>query len=308
MTSIDRAWLRPSSGVILWVDLAAPSIPESLILSDTFAFHALAVEDAMSQRQYPKVEPYDGFLYLVLHGLAFQDQQEVAFATHDIDFFLGPNYLVTVHDGSSRSVKEVRDQCPRNRNFLGDGPVSLCHRIVDRMVERYTPEVEKLQDALDEVEDQVFIDPHPELMRRILRYKRYVSALRRIVMPQRDVIGRLARREFVDISTEMAFRFRDVYDQLVRIGDEATLFQDRITGILDAHLANVNNRLNQVMKLLTVMATVFMPLTVLTGLYGMNVPLPHLPGGEAAQFWWLSGVMAVVIITMLAAFRRMRWI
>ena len=311
VTSIDRSWLRPSSGAMLWVDLAAPSIPESLILSDTFAFHPLAVEDAMSRRQYPKVEPYDGFLYLILHGLAFQEseeEQEARFATHDIDFFLGPNYLVTVHDGTSRSIKEVRDQCPRNNLFLGDGPVGLCHRIVDRLVERYTPEVEKLADALDVVEDLVFTDPEPELMRRILRYKRDVSALRRIVMPQRDVIGRLARREFVDISTEMAFRFRDVYDQLVRIGDEATLFQDRITGILDAQLSTTSNRLNQVMKLLTVMATVFMPLTVLTGLYGMNVPLPHLPGGEAAQFWWLSGAMALVIIAMLAAFRRMRWI
>ena len=308
MTSIDRAWLRPSSGVILWVDLAAPSIPESLILSDTFAFHALAVEDAMSQRQYPKVEPYDGFLYLVLHGLAFQDQQEVAFATHDIDFFLGPNYLVTVHDGSSRSVKEVRDQCPRNRNFLGDGPVSLCHRIVDRMVERYTPEVEKLQDALDEVEDQVFIDPHPELMRRILRYKRYVSALRRIVMPQRDVIGRLARREFVDISTEMAFRFRDVYDQLVRLADEAILFQDRVTGILDAHLASVSNQLALVSKVLAGIAVILGPLTVVTGMFGMNVMLPAFPGSEATQFWWIVGLMTALTTLIFYVFRRRGWL
>ena len=106
----------------------------------------------------------------------------------------------------------------------------------------------------------------------------------------------------------MSFRFRDVYDHLVRIADDALIFQDRITGILDAHLSNVSNRLNEVMKVLTVVSTIFMPLTLLTGVYGMNVPLPHFPGGDAAQFWWLFGIMVVVVAVMLAFFRRKRWI
>jgi magnesium transporter len=118
----------------------------------------------------------------------------------------------------------------------------------------------------------------------------------------------LARREFVDISTEMAFRFRDVHDHLVRISDDALLFHDRITGILDAHLSNVSNRLNEVMKVLTVVSTIFMPLTLLTGLYGMNVELPHFPGGAAAQFWWLFGCSIAVVVLMLAVFRRKRWV
>ena len=126
--------------------------------------------------------------------------------------------------------------------------------------------------------------------------------------PQRDVIGRLARREFVDISSEMAIRFRDVHDHLVRLNDEAYGFQDRITGILDAHLSNVSNRLNQVMKVLTVLTTVFMPLTLLSGLWGMNIALPHFPGGEAVQFWWLAGIMVAIVTLMLALFRRNRWI
>ena len=130
--------------------------------------------------------------------------------------------------------------------------------------------------------------PDREVVREILDLKRQVSALRRITIPQRDVIGRLARREFVDISTEMSFRFRDVYDHLVRINDEAMMLQDRITGVLEAHLSNVSNRLNEVMKVLTVVSTIFMPLTLLSGIWGMNVPLPHFPGGEAAQFWWVS--------------------
>jgi magnesium transporter len=122
------------------------------------------------------------------------------------------------------------------------------------------------------------------------------------------VISRLARREFVDISSEMAFRFRDVYDHIVRVHDEALMLQDRISGILDAHLSNVSNRLNQVMKVLTVLTTIFMPLTVLTSLYGMNVELPHLPGGPEAQFWWIVALMVFAVGTMLGLFRRLRWL
>jgi magnesium transporter len=146
------------------------------------------------------------------------------------------------------------------------------------------------------------------LSRRILDAKRDVASLRRVVAPQRDVMSRLARREFVDISTEMSFRFRDVYDHLVRIADDALIFQDRLTGILDAHLSNISNQLNEVMKVLAVVATIFMPLTLLTGIYGMNVPLPRFPGGDGLQFWWLSGISVAVIVLMLAWFRRRRWI
>jgi magnesium transporter len=106
----------------------------------------------------------------------------------------------------------------------------------------------------------------------------------------------------------MSFRFRDVYDHLVRVADDAIIFQDRITGMLDAHLSNVSNRLNEVMKVLTVVATIFMPLTLLTGIWGMNVPLPRFPGSEAAQFWWVFGIMTVIVVLMLAIFRRRRWI
>jgi magnesium transporter len=308
-TSIDRAWLNPASGVVLWVDIAPPSVPESLILSDTFGFHALSVEDAMSALQYPKVEPYDGYLYVVLHGLAFTKGDDESFKTKDIDFFLGRNFLVTVHDGTSRSISEILEHCPRNHHILGDGPVALFHRIVDLMIDRYLPEVEEFEEWMDEIEGQVFSSgPAPNVVRDILDLKRQVSALRRIAIPQRDVIGRLARREFTDISSEMAYRFRDVYDSIVRLNDEAMMLQDRITGVLEAHLSNVSNRLNEVMKVLTVVTTILMPMTLLTGMWGMNVPLPHFPGGEAVQFWWIAAIMATITAVMLAFFRAKRWI
>src|SRR6185295_18010132 len=138
--------------------------------------------------------------------------------------------------------------------------------------------------------------------------KRDVSSLRRVTLPQRDALGRLARREFPEIPDPLAYRFRDVYDNLVRLNDDAISFQDRVTGLLDAYLSSQSNRLNQVMKVLTVISTIFMPLTVLTSMYGMNVHLPLFPGGEGAQFWWIGGLMALSSAGMLWIFRKMGWL
>ena len=145
-------------------------------------------------------------------------------------------------------------------------------------------------------------------MARILDFKRDIASLRRVVLPQRDVVGRLARREFPQISEQLAYRFRDVHDHLVRLSDEAMYFQDRVTSLLEAHLSTVSNQLNGVVKVLTVIATIFMPLTVLTGMYGMNVTLPRLPGGDRLQFWWVFVLMLGVSAVMLLFFRRRRWI
>jgi magnesium transporter len=182
------------------------------------------------------------------------------------------------------------------------------HRIIDTMVDNYRPEVDQLHARLDKLEKEIFTRPDASLAKRILDFKRDVASLRRIVLPQRDVVGRLARREFPNISEPLALRYRDVYDHLVRLADEAFFFQDRIAGILDAHFASVSNQLNQIMKRLTLISTIFLPLTVLTGMYGMNVTLPHMPGGDPWQFWWVVGIMVALSVGMLAFFRSKGWI
>jgi magnesium transporter len=303
---VDPAWLRPGSGVWVWVDLNQPTPEEGRILSDPFHFHQLAVEDALMELHHPKIESYGDYLYLILHGIDFS-ASEHCFRTQDVDFFLGAQYLVTVHPGVSRSIGKVGAACGRDARVLGEGPGMLLYRIVDTMVDNYRPEVEKLSRRLDTLENQVFERPHPHLARRILNFKKDISSLRQVVLPQRDAVGRLARREFPLISEQLAYGFRDVHDHLVRLSDEAMFFQDRITSILDAHLSAVSNQLNQVMKVLTIIATLFMPLTVLTGMYGMNVPLPNLPGGEHAQFWWILAIMLAMSGGMLFYFRRKRW-
>ncbi len=305
---LDPSWLTPGAGIAAWVDFAAPEDEELGLLGRVFGFHPVAVEGARAETPYPKAEAYDGYLYAVLHGIHFEKSRE-AFATHDTDFFLRPGVLVTVHDGRTRSIGRMQELCRANPQVLAEGPAALMHRIVDQMVDNYGPEVAELEAWLDELEEEVFERPRPEIVRELLRVKRDVTALRRIALPQRDVVNRLARREFPIVEQEIAYRFRDVYDHLVRIADEALIFQERVNSLLDAHLSNVSNQLNAIMKVLTVITVIFLPLTLVTGLYGMNMRLP-LVGSEQdpRPFWWLFSAMIGLVVVMLAVFRRRRWI
>lgn len=303
-SEIDPAWLSPGSGVTFWADVSGADPDDGRVLRETLGLHELAVEDAMAAIHHPKIEHYEGFLYLILHGI---DSGQQSFVTQDIDFFLGRNFLVTVHAHASRSIADQQEVCQRNTVALAAGPPALLHRIVDSMVDHYRPEVDRLEERLEALEREVFEDPGANPVKAILGLKRDVAALRRVALPERDAIGRLARKEFVEIPDALAYQFRDVYDHLVNLVDESVSFQDRVSGLLEAHLASQSNRLNQVMKVLTVISTLFMPLTVLTGMWGMNVMLPALPGGEHMQFWWLLLLMAITSAAMLWVLGRKGW-
>lgn len=304
--ALDPAWLA-ADGPAFWLDIALPDPDADRLLRDVFGFHDLAIEDALAEIHHPKIEHYEKFLYLILHGIVTgQDQR--GFVTQDVDFFLGPHYLVTVHAQPSRSIARQQDICERHSGVMAEGVAALLHRIVDAMVDHYRPEVERLEEKLDELERVVFEEPRRNPLREILALKQDLASLRRIVLPERDAIGRLARREFAEIPDALAYQFRDVHDHLISLGDEAVSFQDRVTGLLEAYLSSQSNRMNQVMKVLTVIATIFMPLTVLTSMWGMNVGLPPFPGGDQAQFWWVAGIMLTLSAGMLWVFRRMEWL
>jgi magnesium transporter len=304
--AVDPSWLDPASGVVLWVDLAAPTADEARILERVFRFHPLAIEDAIAEVHHPKIEAYDGYLYLVLHGIDFQAPAH-RFATHDTDFFLGPTYLVTVHDGATRSIADTREVCARSPLVLGEGALGLLHRIVDTMVDHYRPEVDKLEEKLESLEESIFEQPGPDAMREMLALKRDIGSLRRVTLPQRDAVGRLSRREFSMIGTEMAYRFRDVHDHLIRLADEGLVFHDRVGSLIDAHLSNTSNRLSEVMKTLTIITAIAVPFTVMGGLYGMNVQLPGVGAGDGGPylFWWLVGGTALFVTGVTLVLRRL---
>jgi magnesium transporter len=305
--AIDPVWLAPDSGVIVWADVREPSAEDAQVLRNVFKFHPLAIEDAVMSVHLPKIETYDNVLYVVLHGIDFHLDRH-SFETLDVDFLVGKTFLVTVHDGKRRSITVVAAACGQNDGILREGPVALMHRIVDKMVDHYRPEVDELEEWLDQIESRVLEDERQHLTSEILAVKSDIASMRRVVVPQRDIVGRLARREFDLVNQEMAYRFRDVYDHLVHLVDESIIFQDRVTGILDAHLASVSNRLALVSKVLAALAVIFGPLTIVTGLFGMNVKLPIFPGGESAQFWWIFGGMIAITAGLFAFFKHREWL
>lgn len=315
MDRLDTALLLPASAeasavnpdsAVVWADVAEPTEADAAVLRDVFGLHELPVEAAVKRETQPKVESYGRYLYIVLHGINFQ-AAEHTFETNETDFFLAPNFLVTIHDGQRRSIAHIAELCTRAHHILSEGPVALLHRIVDTMVDHYRPEVDELEQRLDEIEKQVIEDPGKTLTGDILAVKNDITTLRRIVIPQRDVVGRLSRREFDLIGQEMAYRFRDVYDQFVRMADDSIVFQDRVTGILDAYLASVSNRLSNTSRLLAVIAALFGPMTVITGLFGMNVPLPTLLGSPEYQFWEIVGMMVVSSTILFVWFKKSGW-
>lgn len=303
----DPAWLSPESDAVVWADIAEATEEDGAVLRDVFHIHELAVESALQRETQPKVESYGTYLYIVLHGINFEATQH-CFETHETDFFLSPKFLVTIHDGQRRSIAHVAELCSRTQHVLGEGTVALLHRIVDTMVDHYRPEVDEIEDRLEEIEkDVIETTTSKSLTGDILAIKRDISAFRRIVVPQRDVVGRLARREFDLINQEMAYRFRDVYDQFAHMAEDAIVYQDRVTGVLDAHLASVSNRLADVSRVLAVVAALFGPLTVITGVFGMNVPLPSLSGNPQYQFWEIMALMVLSSAALFWWFKKKGW-
>lgn len=236
-TSIDRSWLSAPHGAFLWVDIAAPSIPESLLLSDTFAFHRLAVEDAMNGSpgtaggHLPKLEAYDGYFFAVLHGV-----------DSGVSAFVGPHYLVTTHRRESRPIADLTDSVRHGPAAMAEGPMALFHRLADGLVDGCRTEAQTLLERMDKLEEQVLEKASPSLLRLVLSVRKEVVAFQQTMTAQGEVIERLSRREFVDISTEMSFRFRDVHDHMVRLTFDGAALDGRAAALLTVVAGSAGRR------------------------------------------------------------------
>jgi magnesium transporter len=223
VTSIDRSWLSPAAGAYIWVDLSAPSIPEALVLTDTFAFHRLAVDDALAISQSPKIEAYDGYLFASVAG-----------GDADIAFFVGSHYLVSVHWRDSQAITDLLDSVRHGGKAFVDGPVALFHRLVDGAASGLKPALEKLTGWVNGLEKRLLEKANAELVAEVLDARRDVFALMQRLSREREALDRLVRREVVEISAEMAFRFRDVRDKMISLSDEALALDHRLAGVLTA--------------------------------------------------------------------------
>ncbi len=305
--AFEASCLAEDGGRLHWVDLEDPAPEEVALLDSAFHFHPLAIEDCLAEVHHPKLDDYETYLFLIVHGIRV-DAPTDELITRRLNVFLGPNYLVTLHRGPMRSITTTRELCAREAlPTAARGVDFLLHHILNLMFVRYLPALDSLEDKIQLVQVEVFEDPLRETLDRIFSLKQDVLQLRRLAGPQRDMVNRLARGEHPAISRKAALYFRDLYDQLYRIVEIAYSYQDLVQGTLDAYLSAVNNRLNETMKRLTVIGALLMPLTVITSLYGMN--FRHMP--ELEWRWgypMVLGLMATVSASLIWWFRKKQWI
>ncbi len=285
------------TGVLLWVDLFGESAADSrALLLETFGFHPLAVDDALEEAHVPKVDDWGEYLYLVLHAVVFDPRADESLHTRELDLFLGQNYVVSYRTESIAAVDRAWATCQRDARLLQKGPGRLLYKLADELVADYMPAVEAIDEAIDEVEDEVFGQPGPTLLERVFTLKRALLHLRRIVAPQREVLNKLARGDYRVLDDHDRVFFRDVYDHLVRLYDITEGLRDLLGGALDTYLSVVSNRMNEVMRTLTVITTLFMPVSFLVGFFGTNffqpvVPLPVWTGRTAFVLMMLAIVL-----------------
>ena len=264
------ALLQAQEG-LLWVDFEATSPQDDEpILREVFGFHPLAIDDALAESHVPKLDDWGEYLYIVLHAITYDSTTEYYVRTRELDIFLSKGYLVTHHDESIEAIEQVWKLLPRDQRNLKNGADRLLYRIVDEIVASYMPVIELLDDEIDSAEDQVFARPTPGTVEKIFKLKRAVLHLRRIIGPQREVLNKLARDDFAVIDTRERIYFRDIYDHLVRLYDIGESMRDLVGGALETYLSVINNRMNEIMKTLTIITTMFMPISFVAGFFGMN--------------------------------------
>jgi magnesium transporter len=296
---------------LLWVDIEGEGAARCRpLLEETFRFHPLAVDDALEEKHVPKIDDWNSYLYLVVHALEFVEGEEDPLSMMEVDIFLGANYLVTHTAKPIPAIEQVWEQVQRDERILQRGAQRLLYSITDEMATNTMPVVEAIDEAIDHLEDSIFDDPDSNLLERIFTYKRALLALRRILMPQREVFNKLARGDFALIEPESRMFFRDVYDHLVRLHDITEGLRDLVTGALDTYLSVVSNKMNEVMKTLTIITTLFMPLAFLTGFFGTNFFQPVIPltiwTGKAVFYGFLAA-MVLVPAAMYVWMRRRAW-
>jgi len=289
---------------LIWVDLSGEATEKyQPLLIDTFGFHPLAVEDALIETHLPKIDDWDEYIYLVLYGVDF-DPAKLEVDSHEIDVFLGPNYLVTHHTEPVAAIERLRSICQRDARRLQRGTDYLLFELADTIVADFMPCLDGLDETANDLEDEVFNNPTKETLPRIFTLKRAAIHLRRILSPQREVMNRLARDEYRVIDAKERIYFRGVYDHLVRLHDINEGLRDLIGGALDIYLSAVSNRLNEVMRILTLVTVMFLPLTFLTGFFGMNFfgGTYELPAPLAGPLLFFSAVATMIIMPLVLYF------
>jgi magnesium transporter len=310
LTRIDEPRIRDQlqKDEFFWLDLESPGQKELAQLHDIFGFHPLALEDSEHFRQRPKLDDFGDYVFLVFYGAASHKVRRRGLLS-EVHMFISGQYLVTIHRGSLPPFDREREQL--------DGRVLhseqfLLYRVLDGLVDSFFPVLSDMDNEIDTLEGAVLANPNPAQLERLFALKRELLAMRKVITPERDLFASSVDRiaELPGLELDERDYFRDIYDHLIRISDLIDSYRDLLSGTSDLYLSNVSNRQNDVMKQLTVIATVFLPLSFITGFFGQNFGylVTHLITPEWT-FWVIGvGSMLATCVGLLVFFRRKGWV
>lgn len=291
---------------LTWVDLRQPDEATLERLASRFGLHKLEIEDCLHLDQRPKLEEYLGHQFLVLQGFTCASESLADVTMHELHFFLGPDWLVTVHERAHVAIDQVARRLEQDpAGTFGRGVDFVAYLLADALVDWNFPLLDRVNDSIDDLEDRIFeAAPSPRLMQEALELKRTLVLVRRVLSPQRDVVGLLARRGVPHVQERTAVYFRDVYDHLVRIYEQLEAARDLVGNVVDGYLSVVANRTADVSKQLTIFATLFLPLSFVVGFFGQNFEALSKP----VFFWLMLAAMVALPATMFWWFNKKEWL
>ncbi|MBX5484208.1 MAG: magnesium/cobalt transporter CorA [Myxococcaceae bacterium] len=288
-----------------WIDVTGPDEPTLRRLQERFGLHRLAVEDCLHLDQRPKFEEYPNHQFLVMQAFAAAGSNICDLTLHEMHTFIGEDFVISVHEQALPAIDEAR------RRFWQDpaqtfarGRDFVVYALVDALVDMNFPLLDAIDDAIEALEEKIFEDVDPEQFARAFEIKRTIVTLRRVLSPQRDVIALLTRPGMAFVGERSALYFRDVYDHLIRLNEQIDSARDLIANARDAWLSAMANRTNDITKQLTIFATIFLPLTFITGFFGQNFVELQKPG-----YFWLMLVLCFVLpLGLIVWFRYRKWV
>jgi magnesium transporter len=296
-------------GDFTWINIEQPTEEETEYLAQNYPFHPLDLDDCLSRIQRPKIDQYKDYLFVVLHFPVFNKEARVT-TPSQVSVFIGQNYLITLHKGELKPLVKLFRECEideesRQENF-SSGPGYLLYRIIDRLVDYCLPIANKMLENIEDVEDSIFSNRGRSQIKEISMIRRDIISFRRIIWPMRAVIGSLEPKIRRFAKMDLTVYFGDTVDHLDKIWDALDEYKEIIEGLNDTHDSLASNNTNEVMRILTIIATIFMPITLIASLWGMNIPLPFARSGNALLYIIL--IMIGIISGMLYFFRRRHWI
>lgn len=302
-----------AAGKTFWLELNERTDEGTVFLEKTLRIHPLAIEDVWIDVGLPKVEDFDDYVQIIIHGVREDDRESTDLPVElaELDILIGKTFVVThAHDEKVCAIAPVQAEVLRNPRLLKKGPAWIAHAVMDRMVDEYMPLIDRFDDQIEEIEERILVGDaksEREVIPKIIRIKRSLQMLRRTTIYQREILLRLSRAEFDEIPRELVPFYRDVYDHFARVTELVDSYRELVTSLLEAQFSMQSNRMNEIMKRLTIMSTIMLPLSVVAGIYGMN--FKHMP--ELEWLWgypFAIGMMAVIAVSILTWFRAKHWL